>query len=185
MKTGFLAFGAVVALAACGASAADQSSSAANPMYGQRNVLPLDGTWTSLDETIGVGGFFSGPWSYTSGSAVQLDVTDIFVVTDAFSVYVDGNLVGSTAILPDYFALGVDPFGTTFQSDPNLAWTDPNFSKGSFLLPAGTHDVTFQSIYIPTGFGDSTIAFRANVIPAPAAAGLAGLAGLAAFRRRR
>lgn len=176
---------AVLALAAGSAIASTQGSNASNPTTGMRAVLPTDGSWTTLDETIGVGGFFSGPWTYTSASSIQLDVTDLYVVSDAFNVYVDGGFIGGTPILPDYAALGLDPFGASFAGDPDTAWASALFSKGSFVLPAGTHDVSFQATYIPLGFNDSTIAFRAHAVPAPAAAGLAGLAGLAAFRRRR
>ncbi len=185
MKMYALGMSAVVAAAGMTASATVQSSFAKDAQFGQRNVLPTDGTWTVLDEFISVGSFYSGPWTYTSASAVALDVTDLFVVGDAADVYVDGSYFGSTPILPDYAALGLDPFGASFTSDPNVAWTNPLFSKGTFILPAGTHDVTFSPTFIPTGFSDATIAFRATAVPAPAAAGLAGLAGLAAFRRRR
>lgn len=184
MKINVLGVGAAVALAAMSASASNQSDWASSPVTGLRFTLPLDGSWTALDEFISVGGFFSGPWTYSSPVAVQLDVTDLYVITDANGVWVDGSPVGSTPILPDYFALGLDALGSA-EPDPDLAWINPLFSKGSFILPAGTHDVTFQSLYIPTGFGDATVAFRATPVPAPAAAGLLGIASLAMTRRRR
>ncbi|HRJ50045.1 MAG: hypothetical protein KF787_11520 [Phycisphaeraceae bacterium] len=180
-----LGMGAVIALTSFGALAATQGTSPVEPQYGQRNVLPVDGTWIILDEFMNVGDFFSGPWTYTSALPVQLDVTDLFVVTDVFEVYLNGGFVGATPVLPDYDALGVDPFGATFTSDPDVAWLSDLFSKGTFILPAGTHDVDFRNIQIPTGFQDGTIAFRASRIPSPGAAALFGFAGLMAARRRR
>lgn len=180
-----LSMGVVVAMTSFGALASTQGTNPVDPQYGQRNILPVDGTWIVLDEFMEVGDFFGGPWTYTSVLPVQLDVTDLFVVTDAYEVYLNGGLAGSTPFLPDYNDLGVDPFGATFTSDPDVAWLSALFSKGSFILPAGTHDVDFRAIQIPTGFQDATIAFRATRIPSPGAAALFGLAGLAAIRRRR
>ncbi|MBX7106611.1 MAG: hypothetical protein K1X57_21220 [Gemmataceae bacterium] len=177
---------AVVALTAGAAVAGNQSSNVSDPVYGGRAVLPLDGSWTVLDEIIPVGGFFSGPWTYSSAVGVSLDVTDLYVVGDEFAVYLDGGFVGTTSDLPDWSFYTGDPFnGANFESDVNVAWSRPEFSKGTFLLPAGTHDVTFQAIAIASGFADSTIAFRAHEVPAPASLGLVGIAGLVAGRRRR
>ncbi|GMV25365.1 MAG: hypothetical protein AMXMBFR58_13960 [Phycisphaerae bacterium] len=181
-----IGFAAVVALTAGSAVAGTQSPVATDPVYGTRAVLPLDGSWTVLDEFISVGSLFSGPWSYTSALPVSLDVTDLFVIGDEFSVFVDGGYVGSTPDQPEWSFYTTDPFDPGFfEGDPNAAWARIEFSKGTFILPAGTHNVDFRSDAIPSGFNDATIAFRASPVPAPASLGLVGLAGLVAGRRRR
>ncbi len=143
--------------------------------------LALDGSWTVLDEVMSDGDFFTGSWSWTSGSSVLFDITDVAVVTDVFEVYDKGSLAFSTPLLPDYAALGI---GATdeppYTTDPDVAWVTEEFSKGSYLFGAGSHDITIRDIRIPTDFLDGTVAFRATVVPEPSILALLGL-GLAAM----
>ncbi|MCB9854569.1 MAG: PEP-CTERM sorting domain-containing protein [Phycisphaerales bacterium] len=155
-----------------------------------RSSVPIDGTWIVLDELMTEGAFFSPLFTYTSATSVQLDVTDLFVVSDRNEVYVDGVLFGTTPAMPDWQSLfpAVGPLDPPYTSDPAVAWTTPEFSKQSFILPAGTHLLTFRDIHIPLdevgdAFADGTVAFR--LVPEPSTAALLLLAIGIPFRRRR
>ncbi|MGE0481063.1 MAG: PEP-CTERM sorting domain-containing protein, partial [Phycisphaerae bacterium] len=135
--------------------------------------VPTDGTWIVLDELMTVGSFYAPLFTYTSPDPLQLDVTDLFVVSDQNEVYLDGVLLGATPPMPDWPAL-FPPVGpmddAPFTSDPDVAWARPQFSKQSFAVPAGTHMLTFRNIHIPpteesVPFADGTVAFR--LVPEP------------------
>ena len=166
-----------------------QSPAASEGTAGARFALPLDGSWTVLDEVMSPGDFFpSNPWSYTSPGAVVFTITDLYVVSDQFEVYVDGGYLATTPAVLDWPAYTIDPFDPLYwYSDPDLALASGYYSSGVYVLPAGAHDVTIRDIHIPptvTGepFGDGTVAFKAT--PEPASLALLGLAGLVIFRRR-
>lgn len=154
-----------------------------------RVPLPVDGTWIVLDELMTEGTFYAPLFVYTAATPVQLDVTDLFVVSDRNEVHLDGFLFGVTPAMPDWPALvpPVGPFDAPYTSDPAVAWLQPEFSKQSFALPAGTHLLTFRNIHIPLDasgapFADGTVAFR--LVPEPATAALLLLGGLVAARAR-
>src|SRR5579862_2629683 len=77
--------------------------------------MPLDGTWTMLDENLSdmtKPGFFDGDWSWTSSQQVEFEITDLYVVGDAFEVFDNGSPVASFSGRPDWSAIGggcVDP----------------------------------------------------------------------------
>ncbi len=151
--------------------------------------VPVDGTWIVLDELMTEGDFYSPIFQYTSAIPVQMDVTDLFVVSDQNEVYLDGLLHGTTPPMPDWQSLfpAVGPLDAPYTSDPDLAWTLPEFSKDSYVLPAGTHILTLRNIHIPLDeenvpFTDGTVAFR--LIPEPAT-GLLLLLGMAIGARSR
>ena len=155
-----------------------------------RVTLAVDGTWTVLDELMTAGAFYAPIFTYTSATPVQLDVTDLFVVSDQNEVYLNGVLLGATPLMPDWQALSppVGPLDDPpYTANPAVAWTRPEFSKQSFALPAGTHMLTFRNTHIPLDpsgnpFADGTVAFR--LIPEPTSCVLL-LAGTLLFRRRR
>ncbi len=157
-----------------------------------RVVVPVDGTWNVLDELMTEGSFYAPIFSYTSPTPIQIDVTDLFVVSDQNELYLDGVLLGATPPMPDWQALSppVGPLDPPYTTDPDVAWSTPEFSKQSFALPAGTHVLTLRNIHIPLDednapFVDGTVAFR--LVPEPTSAALLLLGGLLAFgvRRRR
>lgn len=152
---------------------------------------PLDGSWTVLDELMTAGSFFAPVYSYTSANPLQIDLTDLFVVSDQNELYVDGALLGTTPAMPDWQAL-FPPVGpmddAPYTTDPNIAWLRPQFSKSSFILPAGTHLLTIRDIHIPLDpngvpFVDGTAAFR--IVPEPSAGLILLVAGVLALVARR
>jgi hypothetical protein len=140
-----------------------------------------------------VGSFFGGPdtsgiWAYASATPVTLTVTDLYVVSDAFDIYLDGGYLASTPLVPDWPAYAAAPFDPPWTADPDAALGSGVFSSGVFVLPAGAHFVSFLDYHIPPvavggpPFSDGTIAFKA--VPEPATLSLLALAGLAVLRRR-
>lgn len=156
-----------------------------------RVVVPVDGTWFVLDELMSEGSFYAPIFSYTSATPVQMDVTDLFVVSDQNEVYLNGVLLGATPAMPDWSALvpAVGPLDDPpYTDDPDVAWLRPEFSKQSFSLPAGTHTLTLRNIHIPLDedgnpFPDGTVAFR--LVPEPTGGLLLLLAGACGLRAWR
>jgi len=155
-----------------------------------RALVPVDGTWIVLDELMSEGAFYAGLFSYNSPNPIQVDVTDLYVVSDRNEVYLDGGLLGVTPAMPDWSSL-LPPVGPLddppYTSDPAVAWLRPEFSKQSFALPAGFHLLTFRNTHIPLDpsgvpYADGTMAFR--LVPEPGSA-LLLLAGALVCRRRR
>lgn len=180
-----LGFGAV--------TAADPVLNTQGPVIPQISFLaaPLDGSWVVLDELMTVGSTYAPVFTYSSASALQIDLTDLFVVSDQNEIYLDGVLAAATPAMPDWQTL-FPPVGpmddAPYTTDPDIAWTRPEFSKGSFVLPAGSHVLTFRNIHIPLDengvpFADGTMAFR--IVPEPSMAALFLLVGGLAVRRRR
>ncbi|MCA9251707.1 MAG: PEP-CTERM sorting domain-containing protein [Phycisphaerales bacterium] len=173
-----------------GSLQSELSDAGQNPTTtGSFTNLPIDGSWVVLEELMTEGSFYSPIFSYTSATPVQLDVTDLFVVSDQNEVYLDGLLHGTTPLEPDWQSLfpAVGPLDGPYTSDPDLAWTLPEFSKDTYVLPSGTHILTFRNIHIPLDeenvpFSDGTVAFR--LVPEPAT-GLLLLVGIAFGARSR
>lgn len=167
-----------------------QSANASEGTPGVRFVLPLDDSWTVLDEFMNEGDFFpSNPWTYSSAVPVTFTITDLFVVSDQFEIWLDGAYFATTPAVPDWPAYTSDPFDPAYwTNDPDVALASGYFSSGVYALPAGTHDVWIRDIHIPPQFvggppfGDGTVAFKA--VPEPTSLALLALAGIAAFRRR-
>ncbi len=158
---------------------------------GARAAIAVDGTWHVMDELMTEGSFYAPVFSYTAANPIQIDVTDLFVVSDQNEIYLDGVLLGTTPAMPDWQLLSppVGPLDDApYTSDPAVAWLRPEFSKQSFALPAGTHLLTFRNIHIPFDelgdpFADGTVAFR--LIPEPATAALLAIGAGLVLRRRR
>ncbi|MFN0135156.1 MAG: hypothetical protein ACKVS9_03465 [Phycisphaerae bacterium] len=154
-------------------------------------VAPTDGTWIVMDELMTVNSFYAGIFTYTSATPLQLDLTDLFVVSDRNQVYLDFAFLGVTPAVIDWQALfpAVGPFDDApYTMNPAVAWTRPEFSKQSFIVPAGTHTLTFRNIHIPLDqfgnpFPDGTAAFR--LTPEPSTAAMLGCAAAMLFGMRR
>jgi|GEM_PF-1611529 len=130
---------------------------------GSGQTLPTDGSWAPFSWVDGPGVFNSeGPFTFTVGSAGFLDVTDAFVAGDQFEVYDDGVLVGTTS----YPLSDVDS-----TEDPDVAFSDPRWSSGSFQLGPGGHSITVRVIRTPPDFpdGGAFMRWRSQQVTAPVA----------------
>lgn len=148
-------------------------------------TVPTNGTWIVLEEvmqSIPGGTFYSPIYTFsTNATSVQVDVTDLFAVSDRnelwFGLPAGSTLVGATPVVLDWSSLPsapatpfVDPPYTT---DPDVAWTRPEFSKSSFTLTlsgSGPYFLRLKNIHIPpisgsTPFDTGTVAFR--IVPEP------------------
>lgn len=114
--------------------------------------------------------------SYTTAVGARVRVTDLYVWGDEYNYYINGNFAG-TILAP------MPP--ADFEGDPELAWASKAFANAWIMLDAG--DVlSFESITIPVGFGDATIAVS-TYVPEPASWAMMitgfGLMGVALRRR--
>jgi hypothetical protein len=160
---------------------------ASAPVSAAVTPIPITPTWDTRDEYIGIGGYFSEQWLATITGTVR--VTDLYVPGDNYNIFKNGSLVATTSS-PDCTAFSPDGciFGGSFYtSDPNAAWTLPQFAHASFLANAGDQ-ITIQAISIPTGYTDSTVAIS-QAVPEPSTwammlIGFAGL-GFAGYQRAK
>ncbi len=163
---------------------------------GAAQATPLGSSWVVLDEFMPEGAFFSGgPWEFSvlPAETRYLQITDLFVISDAFNIFDWGVLVGTTPLMPDWDDLGYASSNDGWTDDPDVAWADARFSKALIPFGAGDHSLTIQDYHIPPmavgggPFPDGTVAFRVAPIPEPATFALVGLGliGLAAALRRK
>ena len=132
--------------------------------------------WNIQDQSGTTPFFFND--SYTTSVGRNVRVTDLYVWGDEYSYYINNINMGSI--------LAPTP-AAAFNPDPASAYASGLFSSATFWL--GANDLlTFQSITIPTGYPDATIAVSAgSAIPEPASLTLLalGLAGIGVMRRRK
>jgi hypothetical protein len=91
-------------------------------------------------------------------------ITDAFDYGDSFDVFVDG------AVIP--FQTPSVPSALGGSADPDLAWLDPGYSKGSILLAPGAHIIDVFARDSPFGGGGAYL--RVDVIPEPGTWALLG-----------
>ena len=129
--------------------------------------IVTDGSWVGFTWTAGPG-VLNDAGAGTFTGAFQLDITDFSRDGDRFEVYDFGVLIGTTSVPVD------DGF---LQGDPDLAFADPRFSSGSFVLGAGSHSITIRTIQIATGLPDGAGFVRlVTVVPALPPTGILVLA---------
>ncbi len=123
-------------------------------------------------------------FSITLGAPAYLRVVDSGFAGDVFSVTRNGNPLGVTSAATDTFALGLAR-GTT-QADFDAAFADDRFSRGSFLLGAGTHDISGLLRSTTAPFNATVGALQLAPVPEPGgwALLLAGLGLIGAIARR-
>lgn len=119
----------------------------------------------------------AAPWTFTLSSPGQLFVTDIFQSGDEFQLF--DSVLGSLGFTSDATQ------GSNVGSDIGDAIADLNFSRGVFLLAAGSYSIT--GIVTNSPFGGGGGAFQVSQVPIPAALPLlaAGLGALGYMKRRQ
>jgi hypothetical protein len=173
-RTGWVAL--TLWLLACGSARAEGVNGVGTPPPGWDPPITVDGGWQKF--YFGDIGSFNleGPWTFT-GPAL-LTVTDAFLEGDQFAVFDNGTLLGDTS-LPI-----VDDL--TEVDDPNLAYGDPGYSSGSWLLGDGSHAITIEAIQSPYSAGGAYLRVD-TATPEPASFVLLGIGaiGAAGYVRRR
>lgn len=126
-------------------------------------TLTVGETWSSFE----FGGEGSIAYDYSTGDTSWnfsiglgkiglLQVTDAFLKGDIFSVFNFGALLGQTSqVLKE----------DSWVGDPNIAFTDPGFSSGTFKLGAGDHSISLLASVSPWGAGGAY--FRVLEVDAP------------------
>ncbi|MEO0376103.1 MAG: PEP-CTERM sorting domain-containing protein [Cyanobacteria bacterium P01_A01_bin.17] len=114
-------------------------------------TLSLDGNWVGF-QFGGVGSIGTPTFQFEieAGNTAVFDVTDAFLAGDVFEV-VDTNLgsLGATSFVP--------ADGSIDEFDPDVAFSSPNFSSGTFLLEAGQYDISLVTTESPFGAGGAFV----------------------------
>ena len=117
---------------------------------------------------------------FTTTSAKLLKVVDGGLSGDQFQVFDNGVGLGlTTAATAGASVSGVNQFDT--------AYNDPRFSKGLFVLAAGTHNITGLLNSTTQSFNATVGALQVAEVPVPAAVWLlgSGIVSLVGFARRK
>ena len=151
-----------------------QSPSALEGKVSAASLMPLNGTWITIDEIMDEGDFFSlgsPPWTWDSAFTVKFTITDIWVVTDRFEVYDGGILEIETPNIDDWdvLALPGPNYVPPYTGDPDTALADGRFSSAVIYFDPGSHSITIRDIHIPPmtaggdPYPDGTVAFKAEL----------------------
>jgi hypothetical protein len=130
--------------------------------------LPVEGGWHTfclggpgspattencfVNEGVGLVG---NPMTFSSTSELELQITDAFIAGESFLVVVNGE---------EFTTPSVPIFGATDVFNPDLAFADPRYSSGSWVLPAGDYTV---EVFALTTVGASGGAAYIQVILGP------------------
>jgi len=148
------------------------------------DISPLPISWIDVAYQ---GDFSPLSFSVTLASDTFLQVVDSGFAGETFSILDNGNVIGTTSAATntyDTFSLG------SSQADLDTAFADARFSRGSYLLSAGTHVISGRIISstAPLEFQYATTGgIMLTPVPEPETAGilLAGMALVGALSRRR
>jgi len=164
---------------------------AAAPASAHATDLILDSGWSYFwwgpfddPNTVVILDPFDGFFRLVTAGNASIDVVDLGCSGDVFDIALSTGGGGSTSA-------PVDTGCQLFEFDPDVTWLDPDYSRGSFLVGAGDHEITFGvTPYDWYGVGAIRAVSLDTVVPEPAtmallATGLVGLAGAGAVRRRR
>jgi len=137
-------------------------------------------TWENFiahtDNTITAGSTFANHyiaapdplWTITTATYTFFRVLDGGHQGDTFTLFDNGNSVGSTSATPNdpnHPCGGVEDVNT--YANPAACWNDPLMSRGVFLLAPGSHSLTVTWDQRVAG-GDSTLQwFEIGVAPTP------------------
>jgi len=169
-----IAFFLIVTATAFNGSSANAATLIVNQGW---KIFNFNGLGSSIIPTSGGG----NSYEFTLSSNAYLLVTDGYDTGDQFELFNFGSSLGRT---------GNFTSSSSNISDPNSAFTSGLYSKGIFLLGAGSHSITGKAISSPYGGGLAFIALSSSVpggIPEPAtwAMMIGGLGAVGVALRRR
>lgn len=95
-------------------------------------------------------------WTFAAPTPVVLKITDGYFSGDAFNVYDNGQLIGSTPI--------VDP-GTICANFEDFCFSSPQISHAVFPLPAGAHSIEVRPTVVVDFFDGGFL--RVDAVPEP------------------
>lgn len=124
------------------------SASAATPI--------ATGSWHEFYFGATGSGALNEPFTFFAATSAAVQVTDGFQKGDQFAVYDNGVLLGSTSAV----AAANGSCG-----DPDVCFTDPTYSHGSFVVGAGNHSITIVATVSPYNGGGAWL----RVVPTPLA----------------
>jgi hypothetical protein len=104
------------------------------------------------------------PWTFT-GPAV-FTVLDLFLSVDRFQVFDNSVSLGLTSL---------ETAGGTCASDIGCALGDTHYSRGMFVLGAGSHSITIQMVDSPVGNGSAVLRAAPVTVPEPSTLVLLGV----------
>jgi hypothetical protein len=144
--------------------------------------LPTDGSWIEFDfGTVGSSIYdlstLDTSFDFSLGQDSVVRVVDLGLAGDRFEIFANGVSLGATSAV---LASDAESY------DPAAAWADPSFSRGSWLLGAGSYSITGTVAVSPYDGGYGAMSVTAVPEPESYAMMLAGLAlvGFAARRAR-
>jgi len=180
IKKSFLIVALMSALCVQAEAAVSLNADGAWNVFDVDNALSTSGNldWIDLDSN-------TLSFDFTLTGSAYLKVVDGGFAGDRFNVFDNGNLLGQTSV-------AVNTYPASVGLDFDAAFADANFSRGVFLLGAGSHSIT--GLLSQSALDNASTAINATVgavsltaVPLPAAAWLylTGTALMGFVSRRR
>jgi hypothetical protein len=114
----------------------------------------------------------TGSFDFTTTESALFQITDAYNSGDQFSITIDGVGFGTTS---------ATTIGQNVGGDYDTAFASSDFSHGSYLIGAGSHEVDYTMALSPYGSGGAAIRLvAAPAVPEPSSVVMMGL-GLLAF----
>jgi hypothetical protein len=123
--------------------------------------IPVDATsWTPFNWSFD-GHNIEGPFTFSISQPGVVKVTDVACRGDQFEIFDFGVSIGTTPAVPVDEVGECDPYIT----DPDVAFEDPSYTHGSFVLPPGSHSITIVAITNPFSAGTGFIRVDSSPLP--------------------